>query len=133
MQLHKEGTQLLMQIYKPFRKFSPTLHCVHMPAEALQLFLSSPSLRLKANVNVQTCKQLHFLLPGSYSPGFEWSRITKVLKVAVPAVLGQLSVALQGAGLVYTSGAQGSIVSGILQTENFYACLLLFASHVTAC
>ena len=56
-----------------------------------------------------------------------------MLKVAVPAVLGQLSVALQGAGLVYTSGALRSIVCGILQAGVWNLCLLMFDSLVLTC
>ena len=42
---------------------------------------------------------------GAYSLPLQWSKILGIAKLAAPAVAGQLSVALQGAGLVYTSGA----------------------------
>ena len=41
---------------------------------------------------------------GSYHR-WDWRKLARLGKLAAPAVAGQLAVGLQGAGLVYTSGA----------------------------
>ena len=41
---------------------------------------------------------------GSYHR-WDWKKVARLGKLAAPAVAGQLAVGLQGAGLVYTSGA----------------------------
>ena len=40
---------------------------------------------------------------GSYN--WRWDKSWRVLKLSVPAICGFISVGLQGAGLVYTTGA----------------------------